>query len=417
MRKIILTSLLVTIISTGLLAQTIEEIRDLVGKNQWVKAKEGIDKYLSNDKNTKKGDGWYLKAVIYNGIVRDSILGPKSPAARMDAFNAYKKYLEVDAKAIEGQLSQHATLFDVSFGYLQTASETFNAKKFDESLTAFKNAEIVEDYIVKKQFVYGNFSFPAYDTQLYVNIAAAAVNAKKEDIALEYYQKLADKKIVDKGFDEIYKYVVNQFVKKGDTLNRDKYLAIGKELYPKDEYWCLIGINEDEKDKKKLFAQYDALMNSSCSSYAIGYNYAVEIYNYCFAQEKHPDDFTTIHPKLPEVLKKTIAINSTPEANMLMCRYHFGLINDQLDVYNAMKGAKPEDLKKRADINNQINQKYEDVYPYAMSVYNAFDAKPDLKPGEKGSFKVSCSMLSEYWERKKDNVKMKLYQDKMASIK
>jgi len=272
MRKIILTSLLVTIISTGLLAQTIEEIRDLVGKNQWVKAKEGIDKYLSNDKNTKKGEGWYLKAVIYNGIVRDSILGPKSPAARIDAFNAYKKYLEVDAKAVEGQLSQHATLFDVSFGYLQTASETFNAKKFDESLTAFKNAEIVEDYIVKKQFVYGNFSFPAYDTQLYVNIAAAAVNAKKEDIALEYYQKLADKKIVDKGFDEIYKYVVNQFVKKGDTLNRDKYLAIGKELYPKDEYWCLIGINEDEKDKKKLFAQYDALMNSSCSSYAIGYN-------------------------------------------------------------------------------------------------------------------------------------------------
>ena len=82
-----------------------------------------------------------------------------------------------------------------------------------------------------------------------------------------------------------------------------------------------------------------------------------------------------------------------------------------------MKGAKPEDIKKRADFNNQINQKYEDVYPYAMAVYNAFDARSDLKPGEKGSFKVSCSMLSEYWERKKDNVKMKLFQDKMTSIK
>src|SRR5439155_14890646 len=119
-------------------------------------------------------------------------------------------------------------LFDVCFGYLESASNSFNKKEFDLALTQFKNAEKVQDFIVAKGFTYGSFAFPAFDTQLYLNIAASATQAKKEDVAVEYYMKIADRKIVDKKFDEIYRYIVDRISRKGDKVNRDKYLAIGK---------------------------------------------------------------------------------------------------------------------------------------------------------------------------------------------
>jgi hypothetical protein len=467
MRKSIFITLLATFISASLVAQTLEEIKDAAGKNQWDKAKENIDKYLSTDKNTKKGDGWYLKAVIYNSISRDPKFAAQYGDTRMEAFNAYKKYLEVDKDNFEGKLNQHATLFDVSFGYLNKAAEAFNAKKFDEALTEFRNAEIVEDYIVSKNFSYGTFAYPAFDTQLYANIAAAAINAKKEDMAIQYYGKIADKKVKAKGYDEIYRYIVNEYDKKGDKANRDKYLAIGKELYPEDVFWCQVGLAEVWDDKAKLFAKFEEITKGPCDNYTNNYNYAVELYNHSFVGDTRPADFAATSAKIPVVLKKAITLNSTVEANMLMCRYYFGLINQIIDDLNA----KGDDIKKKIKIGSakadvikafgnptsssksgttetlvyneykhniminaagkvsaiteiknddskkQLDKYYDEMLPYAMAVYNTLDAKgTDLKTGEKGTFKVVCSMLLEYYERKGDAAKAKQYQDKMQSI-
>ena len=142
MQKSIVTTLLVTLISVAAMAQDLDAIRDLAGKSKWTEAKVGIDKYLAIEKNTKKGDGWYLKSVIYNTISRDATLSPQNPTAKMDAFEAYKKYLEVDKDAFEGKLNQHSTLFDVAFGYLQKAGEEFNTKKFEDALSNFQKAFI-----------------------------------------------------------------------------------------------------------------------------------------------------------------------------------------------------------------------------------------------------------------------------------
>ena len=56
MSKSILIYLLFTVISTGIMAQSIDDIKDLVGKNQWDKAKEAVDKHLAIEKNSKKGE-------------------------------------------------------------------------------------------------------------------------------------------------------------------------------------------------------------------------------------------------------------------------------------------------------------------------------------------------------------------------
>jgi hypothetical protein len=416
MQKSIFATLLACFFSVALFAQDLPEIRDMAGKNQWDKAKEGIDKYLANEKNKLKGEAWYMRSVIYNSISRDPKFSSLVADPRMEAFNAYKKYLELDKDAFEGKLNQHATLFDVAFGYLGKASETFNSKSFDEALANFKSAEIVEEYIVRKGFSYNDFVFPAYDTQLYLNVAASAVNAKKEDIALEYYQKIADKRIKSAGYEEIYRYIVDRYQDKKDMVNRDKYMAIGKEVYPNDPYWTQSELEEAGTDKQKLFAKYDKLIADNPTDYSLHYNYVVEMYNYAFVGDKRPDDYAAIDARLPIVAKKTIELNSTSEANMLMCRYHFAHINDLLDTYNAIKGTKPEDIKKKKDLTEAVNKRYDEMLPFATAIFDMMAAKPTLKPGEKGSFKLATSMLLEYWERKDDKAKIKFYQDKLKEI-
>ena len=414
--KSIVIALIATFFSVSLVAQNIEDIRDLAGKNQWAKAKEQIDKYLAQEKNTKKGDGFYMKAAIYNAVSRDAALSAQFPNAREEAFNAYKKYLEVDKDAFEGKLNQNAILFDIASAYLTNASDAFNAKRFDEALAEFQKAEKVQEYIVQKGFTYGNFAFAAYDTQLYLNVAASAINAKKEDVAIAYYEKIADRKIKGDSYIEIYRYLVDQYDKKGDKAKMEKYLAIGKELYPEDEFWCQIGLADVWDDKPKLFARFDELVNGSCANYMNYYNYAVELFNYNFTQEKRPADFAKLEIKIPELIKKAQAIKQTTEANMLMTRYYFGHINDLFDAYNAVKGAKPEDVKKKADINTQLNKRYEEMIPYAMAVYNELSGKGTLKTTEKGNMKIALSMIIEYWERKKNTAKIKEFQDKQKAI-
>ncbi len=346
MLKSIFTAFIM-IVSVSLMAQTIEEIKGLAGKNQWDKAKEGIEKYLANEKNAKKGEGWFLKTQICNAIAKDAALSKQHPEARAQSFAAYKKYLEVDPKGVEGTINQHSPLFDIAFSYLEQATNSFNAKQFDESLAAFKNAEPVQNYIVSKGFSYGTFAFPAYDTQLYLNIAAAAINAKKEDVAVEYYQKIADKKIQDKGYDEIYRFLVDYYDRKADKPNLAKYLALGREVYPKDEFWCEVGLKEVEGDPKKLFAKYDEMLSSGCDTYFTRYNYGVEMFNYAYVGENAPTDRAAIQAKIEEVLKKGIEMNPKgPEANMLMCRHHFATLKYLGEDYDNIKGTKPKDVKR-----------------------------------------------------------------------
>ena len=54
--------------------QSLAEINEMLGKAQYKKAKEGIDKFLSDTKNAAKSDGWYYKGRVYNVYSKDSSL-------------------------------------------------------------------------------------------------------------------------------------------------------------------------------------------------------------------------------------------------------------------------------------------------------------------------------------------------------
>ena len=113
MLKSIFTAICILVVTAGVFAQDIDDIKVFAGKNQWEKAKEAVDKYLANEKNAKKGEGWFWKAQIYSSIAKDPVFSKQFPNTRTEAFNAYKKYLELDPKGVVGTINQHSPLFDV----------------------------------------------------------------------------------------------------------------------------------------------------------------------------------------------------------------------------------------------------------------------------------------------------------------
>ncbi|MBI1342801.1 MAG: hypothetical protein GC171_07705 [Terrimonas sp.] len=425
MQKLTLTSLLV-IFTFSVFAQKIDDIKDAIGKQDWTKAKTMLDKYMSNEKSMKKNEGiWYYKSVIFNELAKDDNLKPllNGVDGRQEAFEAYKKHLEADPKNILGTLEQNVRLFDIYNGYFGLAVAGFNSKNYDVALENFEKAYEVEKFIREKGFTYNTgtseFSFPAFDTSMIQNIASAAYNAKKEDQAVSYYKQIADAKIGGEDYLNIYQYLNEYYAKKGDQANADKYLAIGQELYPTNYYWLQAQVDQvSEDDYPKRFAKYEEVIAKNPDSYLLHYNYAVELFNYAYTSDAKPADYKAVQEKIETHLKKAVELkkDDAHEANILMSRHLYSLTFDLGEEQRAIKGQTPADQKKRNDLRDKINQKFDIMLPYALASFDYYSNKTDLRASDKANWKLIAEIISACYDSKKMVDKADEYREKMKNI-
>ena len=113
MKKLVLLAGIFLAATTGY-SQSLDDIREALGKKNvdYAKAKEMVDKYLSNPKNAAKPDGWYYKGFIYNAVSKRDELKSLCNDCKWEAFTAFKKYQELDKKNILMALEQNGSLFD-----------------------------------------------------------------------------------------------------------------------------------------------------------------------------------------------------------------------------------------------------------------------------------------------------------------
>lgn len=411
-------SLLILLGSSRLFAQSIEDIEQQFQKGELDKAKASVDAFLAKEKNATKADGWWYKGVIYNEIAKNEKFKALAPDGRMEAFNAFKKYYELDPKAVRATLEQHVRMFDLYNGYFDKGVADFGASKFDSAYLNFKNALMVEEYISGKGYEYNNFKFPAFDTTLVQNIALSAYRAKKDDDAVVYYKKIADQKIAGKDNVDVYQLLIEYYGKKNDKANKEKYMQLARELFPADDRWYQIELEEiDGKDKKALFAKYDELIPKYPDKYLMTYNYAVELFNYTYAGDAKPADYKESQKKIETVLKTTIERNkSYPEANVLMARHFYNVLYDAQDEIQAVKGTSAADQKKKADLKPKMMEAADHLITYAQAAYDLYNAKATLKAGEKGNFKVVSGYLATAYEVKGDKTKADEYRKKAEGI-
>lgn len=399
--------------------QSLEDINKLRLLGQNKKAKDALDKFMAEPKNANKAEAWYYKATILNALSKDSgVASADAIKMKQEAFETLRKYQQMDPKEPSLVIDKYSTYFDLYNGYFDIGAKEFNKKNFSASFEGFKNALAIEDFVKSKGYEYNGFKFPVLDTSLVLNAAITANQAKDEASAVEYYKKLTDANLAAEQYLSVYQFLAEYYAKKNDEANLAAILEKGRSLYPQDDYWTEVEVDRVAKsgDKAALVAKYEEMMKRYPEKYAYAYNLSVELYNQLYTADVRPSNAIALQEKLTETLKKAIPLDKGIDSKMLMTRHLYNYAYDWQDSSKKIKGAKPEDLKKRNDLKAKFISKIDECIPYAEGAVSFFAALPTLRPIQKANYKDVLDMLSQFYAAKGDTKKSGEYDAKKAAV-
>ncbi|MBK7883243.1 MAG: hypothetical protein IPJ81_05200 [Chitinophagaceae bacterium] len=246
-----------------------------------------------------------------------------------------------------------------------------------------------------------------------LNAGIAARQAKREDDAVQYYTRLADANLAAPTYLEVYQFLVDYFERKNDYTKMQVYLDKGKSLYPKESFWEEIELSalSRETDKEKVFAKYDEMYTKNSNNYIVSYNYAVEMYNRLYTDEKKPANQDALKDKLRTVLKSAIEQDTTPTSNILMTRY---LYAEAANYDDAAKAAK--DPKKKSELKAKYLQNLNECIPYTEAAVQYFSGQPKLKASQKTNYKLMLDYLSQIYSIKGDAKKSAEYDKRKLAV-
>jgi hypothetical protein len=363
-------------------------------------------------------------------IAGDEQLKNSVPDARMIAFEAFKKALDNQKGNLEF-LKQtldpnfNKPLIDIYSGYYDGAAAIFNdaavkgnKAEFEQAMNLFMNADKVGHFIHDQKL-----GLPELDTNLVLNIAKAALNGGKPDIALTYLTKLADANVHgtregSTGYDLSYQWLTLHYKTAKDEANMRKYAALGKQYFPKDDYYDAVMLDyyRDKKDHDALFKQYEVMTTTYPDSLNYHFNYANDAFNYIY----NADEGTKINNK--EELLKTISTHlalankikpSDINTNWLYGQYYYNQGVDFKDQVRAVKGTTPPDVKKKADLNAQAAAAFNSAIPFVDKAMSSLEI--NYKKSDKSRYKSIADLMQRIYGGLQQPDKVKIYQAKYDS--
>lgn len=421
MKKFLLTTLF-AVSGVLLFAQKLDKAKDLFSSKppKLNEAKTEIDGFLADPKNQKNSEGYYIKAKIYNAISNDSVLAAQTPNARWTAFEALKKYTEVDdKKEILLQIDQYKPIMDIYQNYYKAGAADFNANRHESAFNNFKNCLTVSEFMASK-----TWTNVKLDTSVVLYTGIAAEKGGKKDDAAVYYAKLAEAKVNGEGMVEIYKWLTDYYAKKNDMANAKKFLELGRSIYPKDGFWNGYELDMLKDDKKALFAKYEEIIAQNPNDTTAIYNYAVELYLYSYTEDitKRPANSAELIGKAEDNMKKVLALKpSYANANLVLGQIAY---NRGVDINNEMKAIKPppggklkpEELKKKNDLRDAAMKRFDEAIPYFEKIDQLLGGMGKLHMEEKKNLKESYDLLITIYDNKGAKDKVKIYEDKFNNV-
>jgi len=402
-------------------AQEIEDINKLILLKKYDKAKPEIDKFLANPANAGKAEAWFYKCVAYNNLSRvagKSIAESKS--LNLEAYSAIKKYMELDPKATFTSNDSNSIIYNIYYTMYDMGVKMYNDKSYEESYDLFKNTLDIHDYIYnRKLYGPGTLRFSAHDTDIVWNLAVLANELKKKEDLFEYYRKIADADLGNDKYIDAYDELVKKYKKEDNNELFNKYLERAKKHYPADQaYWDALGIEFAVKglENEELFKKYDELLVTYPNNYLLNYNYGRELDKYVYSGDSKGKDLSAFKKKIPELYKKAIASNSTVEANLLLANFYNNTYYDQVDEAQKIKGTKPEDVKKRADMMALSKTTLALAIPSGEEAVKLYGAMKEYKSSDKVNYKQVLDILSAAYKMKGDAKKAEEYEKKKAEV-
>ena len=240
MKKITLITLLVGL-TLGLSAQDLNKVKDMLKDDELDKARQGIEGLLAAPNNQRNVDMWYTKAKIYGAIAASEQFKTLVADGRVEAFEALKRAQALDKIRVKNLLTvdKYTPVYDLYAGYFDAAATRYNEEEYEDALANFKKAGKIGSYIFEQ-----GWGLYKLDTTVIFYSALSAMNAKKNDEAVALFRKLADAKVAA-SLEHVttYRYLAKYYLDKKDFSNMKKYLALGLELYPEDDYLPLVELD------------------------------------------------------------------------------------------------------------------------------------------------------------------------------
>jgi hypothetical protein len=403
-------------------AQSLEDINEMMGKLQYAQAKTAIDKYFQNPKKANDAEGHYYKGRIYNSLSHDSSMSNNQQyTLKTEAFNAFKTNQQLDPKDVYLTLEAHMSYLDLYYSFYDLGAKQYNTKEFDAAANSFKMAMEVKDYILSKKIQYAQVKLPVIDTGLIQNIAITFVQANKEEEGIKYYEMLSAANVAGEEFKDMYQYLLGYYLKSNNMSAFQNLLSKVKSTYPKYiDDWIDQEIQVVVKtgDRQALFAKYEQLINENPTRFVLPYNYAVELYNTLYGKDAAATIDPAISAKLTEVIKKAIANEDKSEisATMLMTNHLYNLSGELINSTNAVKGTKPEDVKKKNDLKTAANKTMDDCILYAETALKFYEAISTPTAGQKANHRILLGYLSDIYGLKKNAAKAAEYDKKKTML-
>ncbi len=404
-------------------AQSYDDIKGYMLLGQYKKAKDDVDKRMSNAKFASKPEAYMLKASIYAALGADSAaqMTPEGAALVAEAETAFQKYKEMDPSLglLKDPVYKNAPINIYTFNF-NRGYDQYKNQKWAESYAYFKKVAGYSDILGANQML----TTPV-DTNVLVLAAFTAESMGDRKEAAQYYNRLADAKVAGPAYESVYRFLVTHSYENKDMAAFEKYRALGKSMYPDSEFFTYdqtdfaIGLEQNFEARLKAMEQ---VLAGTPNDYKANLSIAQIIYDTLYSQKEgavQPANAAELEVKMVAALNKATAANQDNELAFLILGDHYInksiRIDEKKDAFNkeVNKRTKPgakvsaEDAAKRAEFDKQYGEAFDAaIAPYEKAA--AIYAKKEKLSGiDKQQYKKAASYLGDIYLYKSEKAKGK----------
>ncbi len=352
MKKILLV-LLFAAVAQITSAQDFKKVKIAVGILKWEDAKTEVDKVANDPKSQTNPEFFYYQARVYAALFKDAAFRAKYPNAVDIATTALNKYASLDAGYTKFKTIGPEPIADLYSSYLQLGNKYFFDDKLnDEAGENYFNSSKYFDLLVKNKLILDTITTIDTTTMFYAGVAFQ--NANKMDRAAICFERLADKKVNEAKFINMYSFLLQHHIKLNNESSFNKYYSYAKELYPNqvwDEFESqFMDLNYDLSKKTSIYDTEDAAGKLTEQKY-IQFG---DLFNNVRNKEKDLDSATQIKYtlKAADAFKKAYQLNNKNAAAI----YNVGAI--YLNIYKTYSDLISSNIRALRAISTDIEEEF-----------------------------------------------------------
>lgn len=407
----------IAIFSTSLYAQKYSDIKNALMLGKFADAQKAFDKESANDKFYAKPEGYLIKALLFAGNSLDSAKMADAEKNRAEGYEAFLKYKEADPtlKDLDDPVYKN-TPYQLYAGYFNAGVVDINAKKYEDAYSKFQKVVDLSKLLIDKKI-----QLPGpVDTNALYYAGILAETTHKMDDATKYNTQLADLKLKDTAYRQVYESLVRYYAGKQDDANFEKYRALGKELFPQAEFFnynkidFAVGTSTNFMEK---VANLQRIVKASPEDYKANLALAESIFDTLNSRKEGavlPANFDELEGIMLTALKKAQSISPNELQPILLLGDHF--INKSERIGDEMrpieteidkKGAKaaPADKQKLAEIKKKYDASYDESAQYYEKAAAVYAQKATLEGTEKRNYRIIAGNLAQYYSYKRESAK------------